>query len=818
MLIYKRVIILLYIVLPFHVAAQTHSGNSLRGTIVDSHNNPMYGAVITIPDLHTGGAADSLGRYKIPHLPKGRLLVQVHMIGYNTITEHILISGETVRDFTLSESVLERSEVVVTGTSLATEQRKSATPIQSITLQELQENAASNVIDALTRLPGVSQVSTGPAISKPLIRGLGANRIVVISDGLRQEGQQWGDEHSIEVDDYNISKIEVLKGPASLAYGSDALAGVINIISYPGSLRGADKAFPNRKLGGNVTLNYQTNNGLSAAHVALGGGADGFAWDVFGTGKAAHDYRNEYDGYVHNSRFQNLNYGASLAVNKRWGHSRLAFSSFNQKVGIAEGDRDSATGRFTRLINNNGSEEEVLATDESGKSYDMETPYQSISHQKLSWNSHFFLGNGSRLGLTLGYQQNTRKEFEDVLSPDEAGLQLSLNTYNYDVRYYFPVVREWQVTAGVNGMYQRNQNKGAEFLIPDHNLFDVGVYTIARRDIGKWSLSGGLRYDHRSLSSGQLLLDSLGERSIAMQEGGTVKFSPFDRTFSAFTGSLGASYALSQSTTLKMNIARGYRAPNIAELSANGVHEGTIRYEYGNTSLVPEQSLQADLGMEYNAAHVHFSAAAFYNHVGNFIYVAKLAGQNGTDSIPSAGNEEGYPAFGFRQSTARLYGGEAYIDIHPHPLDWLHLENTFSFVRGQIISGSDSTGDLPFMPPPRWLIGLRVQKRSFNSWLSNGYVRLGADINFRQSHIFSAYDTESATPGYTLFSASFGADITSGSGRTFCSITVAGQNLLNSGYQSHLSRLKYASENYLTGRTGIYNQGRNVSLILRFPF
>jgi len=367
-------------------------------------------------------------------------------------------------------------------------------------------------------------------------------------------------------------------------------------------------------------------------------------------------------------------------------------------------------------------------------------------------------------------------------------------------------------------MYQLNKNKGTEFLIPDHNIFDVGVYSIARKDIGKWSLSGGLRYDHRSLSSEQLLLDSLGERSIDMQEGGTQKFLSFDRTFSTLTGSLGASYALSPSTTLKLNIARGYRAPNIAELSANGVHEGTIRYEYGNTSLVPEQSLQADLGMEYNSAHVHFSAAAFYNHVSNFIYVAKLTGVDGTDSIPSVNNEEGYPAFGFSQSTARLYGGEVYIDIHPHPLDWLHLENTFSYVRGQIVSGSDSTGNLPFMPSPRWLIGLRVQKRSFNSWLSNGYARLGADISFRQSQVFSAYGTESPTLGYTLFSAGFGADVTSRSGRTICSVTVAGQNLLNTAYQSHLSRLKYASENYLTGRTGIYNQGRNISLTVKFPF
>jgi iron complex outermembrane receptor protein len=448
----------------------------------------------------------------------------------------------------------------------------------------------------------------------------------------------------------------------------------------------------------------------------------------------------------------------------------------------------------------------------------MQTPYQRIEHRKLAWNNSFYLNNGSRLGLTVGYQQNDRKEYEDVLTPEDAGLHFLLKTINYDVKYFFPLINGWQVTAGINGMQQDNENKGVEFLIPDYSLFDVGVYAITRKDIGKWSLSGGLRYDRRSLTSDVLYLDSIGERTGELEEAGVVKFNGFDRSFSNFTGSAGASYSLTERTTLKVNIASGYRAPNIAELSANGVHEGTIRYEYGNNDLKAENSLQADLGIEYNAEHIYVNGALFYNYISNFIFIRKLINTAGTDSIPEAGNEEGYPAFVFNQSNARLFGGEVYVDMHPHPLDWLHLENTFSYVRGMRIGESDSTTNLPFMPAARWLVELRVQKRSFNNWFRNGYVKAGMDLNFTQDQVFSAFNTETATPGYTLFSAGAGIEVAGRNQKTICSISLAGQNLFDTPYQSHLSRLKYAPENTATGRTGIYGVGRNISLLVRFPF
>jgi iron complex outermembrane receptor protein len=807
---FRSILLCFIIFLPVR-GFSTPAGNILKGTIKDSTGAGVPGAVISIPDLKTGATSDVEGNYAINNLPQGTYLVQIHMLSYNTIATAVNINGVTVKNFVLTNSVIEGSEVVITGASLATEQRKSPTPITSVRMKELQESSSTNIIDAVAKLPGVNEVTTGPAVSKPIIRGLGGNRILVVSDNVRQEGQQWGDEHGVEIDDYNVSKVEVLKGPASLAYGSDALAGVINIIT--------DEPPHDNTTEGSASINYQTNSGLAAGNLNIGSNKNGLAWKAFGTYKTSHDYRNQYDGYVYNSRFNNLNYGASIGLNKQWGFSRLSFTSFNQRLGIPEGDRDSATGHFLRIVNENGTEEEQIVPDNDGNQYAMnQLPYQKINHQKAVWNNSLFLKNGSRLGLTLGYQVNSRKEFTDVLRPEEPGLYLLLKTFSYDLKYFFPLIDNWQLTAGINGMSQTNENKGSEFLVPDYNLFDIGAYAIARKDIGKWSFSAGLRYDYRKLNAQPLYIDSAGDQTHSLQPEGQIRFNDFSRSFSNVTGSIGSSYAVNKKLVLKLNVASGYRAPNIAELSANGVHEGTIRYEYGNNDLKAENSFQADLGAEYNAEHLYINVALFGNYISNFIYIRKLQSADGTDSIPSVNNEDNVPAYQYDQGNALLYGGELFVDLHPHPFDWLHLENSFSYVRGtQTGNVTDSTRNLPDIPSARWLVQLRAQKHSLKHWLKNGYVKLGADINFDQPYVFSAYQTETTSTAYTLFNAGLGADIVNHRQKTVCTISLSLENIFNTAYQNHLSRLRYAPYNYANDKQGIWSTGRNFSILLSFP-
>ncbi len=798
-------VLLVLILLPICTFAA--AGNTLRGRVTDDQGQAMPGAVISIPDLRTGTVTDTDGRYHINNLPTGNFLAEVHMLGYATITTMLHISGTVTQDFKLSQSIIEKNEVVITGTSQATDERRSIIPIQSMRLKELHEDVSTNIIDAVTKVPGVNQVSTGPAVSKPVIRGLGYNRIITLNNGVRQEGQQWGDEHGIEIDDYNVTRVEVLKGPASLAYGSDALAGVINIVS--------DDPIPLGKIEGNITGNFQTNNGLGAGHVQLGGNINGISLSGYLTQKEAHDYKDKYDGYVYDTRFRNTDYGFSAGINKQWGYSRLSYTSYNQHLGIAEGDRDSATGTFIKQVDQSGTAAEALVTEADGKSYSMVVPYQVINHQKIDWENNINLNNGRRLGINLGYQRNVRREFADPVAFDVPGLWLMLQTFTYDLKYYTLKVKGWQVSTGINGMVQFNTNKGSDYLVPDYSLYDGGAYGIAKKEWDKWSVSGGLRYGYRNIKSDALYLgpDHLAVKSPTAD----VQFSSFDRNFSNLTGSLGAGYNVSKRATLKFNIATGYRTPNIAELSANGVHEGTIRYEYGNSQLKAEQGVQADLGLTWSSDHVMVNAAIFDNYIRNFIFIYKLQAVNGGDSIPERNNDGQVPAYIYGQSNANLYGGELNVDIHPHPLDWLHLENTLSYVKGMFTNGTDSTRNLPYIPAARWQVDLRAQSKALSKHIRNVYAKAGLDINFAQNNVFSAYGTETASAGYILLDAGIGADICNKKQQTICSLSIAGQNLTDAAYQNHLSRLRYADINNVTGRQGIFGMGRNISLTLSVP-
>ena len=768
---------------------------SLTGTITDAKTGlPLQGASVYFHDLKLGTGTNARGQYKIQHIPNGKYLVEISFLGYASIVETIDINGDVQKDYALSHSYIENEAVTVTGVSAATSVKRTPVPVNIIRKEELLRGSSTNLIDALSKTPGVAQVSTGPAISKPSIRGLGYNRVVVVNDGIRQEGQQWGDEHGIEIDEYNVNKAEVLKGPASLMYGSDALAGVVNFISVIPA--------PEKTIKANIFTTYQTNNRQRGLHADIGGNENGFIWGINGSYKAAADYSNKYDGHVFNSRFNEKDFGAYIGVNKSWGFSHLLLSKFDQRLGLVEGDRDSATGRFTKLVNDNGVESEVLTTDADFTSTSPDIPRQRIQHFKIATDNSFNIGK-DRLTLTLGYQRNQRQEFGNVLDPEEKNLYFDLGTINYNLQYHFAEKQNWRTTIGVNGMQQSNQNKGIEVLIPEYALFDIGGFVYTQKRIDKVTLSGGVRFDNRSIDSKELL------------DAGNTKFQHFTKNFSNISGSVGASYEASKQVTLKLNLARGFRAPSIPELASNGAHEGTNRYEYGEQNLKSETSFQVDGGLEIATEHISFTTNVFYNAINNFIYYRKLNAAAGGDSLVMDGSNQFF-AFRFNQHNAVLYGTEFNLDIHPHPLDWLHIENSFSYVRGVLSQDQDGSKNLPFIPGARLINEVKVELFKKGHALRNVYLKAELDNTFAQNNPFTGFNTETRTPGYSLLNAGVGGDVVN-KGKTLFSLFFTATNIGDVAYQNHLSRLKYAPENLVTGRTGVYNMGRNFSVKLNVP-
>lgn len=782
----------------------TTSKTSLSGKITDkTSGEPLIGVSIYLPDLKTGAISNADGTYKIENLPTAKVLVQLSLIGYKLIAENIDLATTTAKDFAMEESVNELNEIVVTGLSKAAQKNRTPTPITTISQTQLLQNSSANIIDALATQPGVSQVTTGSGISKPVIRGLGYNRVVTVIDGIRQEGQQWGDEHGIEVDEFSVNKVEILKGPASLSYGSDAMAGVINMLSAP--------TLPEGKIIGNLLVNYQTNNGLIGYSGNFAGNQKGFIWDIRYSSKMAHAYQNKFDGFVFNSGYKENNIGGIIGVNKSWGYSHLHFSAYNLTPGIVEGERDSATGQFLKPIElNDSTEDEAIASVEDFNSYTPSTPFQKIHHYKAVLNNSFILGNGS-LKATLGFQQNQRQEYADILAPNEYGLFFLLNTVNYDARYIFPEKNNFNVSFGVNGMQQTSQNKGTEFLIPEYSLFDIGVFAVAKKTINKLDISGGVRFDSRNEKAKDLFLNADGKQVESTDSLTFHQFTAFNTTFTGVSGSLGATYQFTEKVFTKVNISRGFRAPNIAEISSNGVHEGTINYIIGVPTLKAENSMQFDFALGLNSHHITAEVDLFSNVITNFVFQSKLQSVTGGDSIT-----DGFSTFKYSSGDASLMGGEISIDIHPHPLDWLHFENSFSLVQSIQKNQPDSTKYLPFTPAPKFSSEIRANAKKISKCIQNGYINIEADNYFMQNKFYAAFGTETGTPHYTLFNLGVGADFVCKK-RTCFSLYINVNNITDVAYQSHLSRLKYGAVNNVTGRTGVYNIGRNISFKLIVP-
>ena len=679
---------------------------------------------------------------------------------------------------------LNLNEVTVTGVTGDTKLKHATVPVSIIAPQLLRSKASTNIIDAISHQPGISQLTTGGSISKPIIRGLGYNRVVVMSEGVRQEGQQWGDEHGVEVDGSSINSVEILKGPASLMYGSDAMAGVV--ILHP------QATLPEGEMKANVSTEYQTNNGLFAYNLSMAGNQKGFVWNARFSDKMAHAYKNKYDGYVPGSQFRERAGRLMLGVNKSWGHSRLTWTSYHLTPGIVEGERDPETG-------------ELVCNTDNVKTYSKALPFQEVKHYKLVWDNSMNLSTGY-LKAIIGYQQNRRKEYEE--SEDEYELFFKLHTLTYDLRYVTNQWNGWKLSTGIGGMYQKSGNEGEEYLIPDYRLFDFGIYATATKSLGdRWTLNGGVRYDHRRMHGDELIED------------GDLRFTDFSRHFNGLTGSIGAVCNINEHFNLRLNVARGFRTPNMSELASNGVHEGSIRYELGNQQLKAEYSLQADLGLDFTSRYVSAQLALFANRIDNYIFTHRLP-----EEI-----EEGYLTYAYTQGDARLLGFEAGVDFHP--VHSVHFSNTFSFVDAQQMHASSDTKYLPFTPAPRWTSELKWElfhhshstvnhhhnaNSIHRSLLNNLYIAAGLECYLKQSHIYSADNTETTTPGYALLSLSAGTDINV-NGKKVAEFYITADNLLNKAYQSHLNRLKYADVNSVTGRRGVFNMGRNVTFKVVIP-
>jgi iron complex outermembrane receptor protein len=721
-------------------SAMIQAQNSISGIVTDAKNQPLKGVSVYAPEIHKGTTTDENGNYNFNSIPNGNIKLSFVFVGYSTQYKTVdFQQKENKLNIILEETIFQMDEVIVS-TAFNKLQSQNVMKVEHESMKSLQQKGTSSLIEGLATIPGVAQVSTGTSIGKPVIRGLSGNRVLVYSQGVRMENQQFGDEHGLGLNDAGIESVEVIKGPASLLYGSDALGGVLYFNPEKFADANTFKTNFSQKLFSN-TLGSNSSLGLKTS-------TENWKFLARGSYNTHSDYTIPDGNRVTNTRYNETDFKIGVGYSNAKFSSVLRYNYNKLDLGIPEnGIAEQSTSKNTAF------------------------PRQGVFNHLLSLNSVFYLKN-SKLDVDLGYINNDRSEFPET---NIAGLHMKLKTFNYDAKYHLPSFGKFESILGVQGMHQTNANSGTEFLIPDATTNDFGAFGTLNYEWKSNVIQAGLRFDNRKITT--------QAQGIAGEEG---SFQAIDKSFDSFNASLGYKTNLKEDLTLRLNLASGFRSPNLAELTSNGVHEGTNRYEIGNSDLKTEQNVQTDLNLEYKNSHFEFFLNGFYNHVNNYIYTSP------TGTV-IANNAE----FDYIQNNAKLYGGEIGLHFHPHPLDWLHFDSSFETVTGQKQNGDY----LPLIPANNWNNTIRTEF-NIKKWLSDGFASFNVSNTFNQNNV-SGFETKSN--GYPLVNLGIGGKITIR--KTVFEVNLNGNNLFNKTYIAHLSRLK---------TDGIPNIGRNFVLGVNF--
>ena len=556
-----------------------------------------------------------------------------------------------------------------------------------------------NFPEVLTQVPGVDMISKGSGVSKPVIRGLSMNDILVLNNGVRFENYQYSSHHPLGIDEFGIEDVEIIKGPASLLYGSDAIGGVINFIKEKPAPVGTVVGDYNLQLFSN-TLGMTNNFGLKGASKKFFGG-------IRAGQKTNADFLQGGGAFVPNSRFNEKSIKLNTGFTDRFGTFKLFYDFNNQKLGLVE---DEAIEEITER----GRENSIW--------------YQEFNTHLLSSQNKVYMGK-FKLDINSAYQNTELIHYGEM---DVYEIQMRLSTLTYEARLHLPSKENSEYILGFQGFNQRNENlyDRETKLLPDavtnnYSAFGLLQYTFFK----KLKLQTGLRYDSKSI-----LTQAIGLSTDTMTYRAAI-----DKYFGSFSGSFGATYNLSEKLLFRLNFAAAYRTPNLAELTSNGQHE--LRYEIGDNNLVPENAYETDMSIHYHRDNLTFDIAGFYNIINNYIYISPTG--DTTDS--------GIDIFRYKQANSVLFGGEAGLHIHPKPIEWLHFETTFSSVIGK----QDNGDFLPFVPADKLRFELRAEKESL-LFLHKVFLSVNTITAFNQNN---AAPDETATTGYTLLDLSIGGNI-----------------------------------------------------------
>ncbi len=764
----------------------------INGIVLDEKNDPLpIATIVLLPDsIHTHSNLE--GRFSFKNLVNGSYELRTTYIGYKPDTTFVDIKNGQSNNITI---ILQSDAEVLETIIISDEHAKQEETLQTDHIHEdfLHEHLEGTFAQSIEKLPGISAINVGVGIAKPVIRGLSSNRIIVNHQGIKQESQQWGSDHGLEIDQFDVEQVEIIKGPGSLQYGSDGLGGVINIMpdkllpknSFKASILGVHKT-NNDHWGGSAKLGFNINNWFLTARYSQ----QNFA-----------DYRvpsntfiyNSFELPIENERLKNTagnetNINLSAGFNKNWGITRLLYSHYSLNAGLFSG----AVGipRSYALIHD-------------GNYRDIDVPQQSVDHYRISLNQVFFL-EGNHFALDVGLQRNLRQEFSEpefhsiplsqLADPnDKLAIELLLETFSIASHYEHWIQPHWKNIVGLNAQWQRNERNGFEHLLPDFKTFRGGIYSISEKEINEnWLINGGLRLDigendtkffqQHVWDSNENIIDSL------------ISPTTTDLFFN-WSASLGTNLTFYDGKwNVKANFGKSFRVPYPAETVSNGIHHGTFRHEVGTLDLDSEHGYQLDIGAYWNYEKFTGSFATYFNYFDNYIYLGPTFPAR-FSPLPEAGQ-----IFQYRQDDAVYTGFE---------LQWnweLFSKLTLSQAVDYVQSYNPITNlALPFTPQPSIKTDLNFSPFT-NQWVEHAYIEIAHQYHLAASGSLRIDRSEQATPAYQLWDVGLGADFQIGAQAIELKCQV--KNLFNNQYLAHLSRYRIIN---------VPEQGRNIVLTVKVP-
>jgi iron complex outermembrane receptor protein len=741
----------------------TAQQNQFTGVINNEKNQPLHWVNIVIPQLNNSAVSNEKGRFTLKNIPNGKYGVLINLLGYESILDTLIFENQSIeKGYVLTTNSYELSEVKIVVDQQSGLQTNTPYSVSSVDIKnDALVGNPSGIMGLIIQDPAVYGAEMGQGVVKPFIRGLGFSRVVTIYQGNKLENHQWGADHGLGLNDLGVSSVNIIKGPASILYGSGAVGGVILVQDDESYL--LDTNFV-----GNVGFTYNSVSGGMRPRASLGKKfKSGF---FIATDAAIENHADYVDGnnrIIGNSRYNSQTFRFHTGIKKQNFNNKLSYTYLNQNLGIInENEMDDnqsfATTRWDRT---------------------KQLPSQKINDHLISYKQNYQFKKWNT-AVNISHHINNRNEIETSLDSIDLGLVQSHSYYNLRGTNY--TKENWTNTFGLQGSFIQNINKkeALEILIPNSQLWENGLYYLSNLQYKKSVYQLGLRYDYRDIiakADAQNLIDF----------GFILPGNPVNRRlnqhFSGFTGSIGVSTKINTKHTLKFNVATGFRAPDLAELYSNGNHPGTNRFERGNINFNREQSLQADINWLLKSKRWNLSYAVFGNLVNNYLFFA-ATGETVNNNLE---------LWSFQQTNAFLYGTE---------LDFKYdiLENKVWEFNGtvNIIRGNDLKNDrsLTFIPADNFTAKIIYMPKSlpnFKSFISVRHVaqqnRLGLN--------------ETVTPQYTLLNAGIQKTITIKDKKL--DIGMNGLNLLNKTFTDHLSILRAFN---------IPAAGRNIMINVNYIF